>query len=305
MFLYPFKPSPLFLLLISSVAISLAFFNLIIWLLGIFIFATFVPAFSKYLFLVLLHSADGFNEPPQLTVNIFQPFGEMRQYKLLLIIACGYYLVSYLFYHDFKAIAQLIGFYAVISLPAVIGLLTMSNNLVVSLKPSAQFSFIQKAGFSYFILTIVLVLSLLLVWQLIAIDTNIFFMVTFSLYSILLMFHWLGKIIYQRRRAFDYDAENSSESKAVIVATELEAKRELCLYRARREYPADNALAIVLKYIESEDDTLAAHRWFSDELLQLEHKGFAKRHSKEYYKALLLAGKTAAAEMLKSRFEDN
>lgn len=302
MIFYPLRPSPLILMLIVSFGLWLAFANIIIFLLASFLFVTITPVYVKFLFTILDHRANGLEGAPKLSVEMIHPFGEWRPYQLLFVIATLYFCIGELFTNEYIALGKFTLIYCLVALPAIISLMTMSHSIRIALNPISQLKFIKIVGFQYWLLLACIALGALLTNFLIEKEYTPFLIIFSILYTTVLTFNWLGIIIFSRRIALDFIATNSPEIKEQALEETLQSARTMCLYRACREYPSDNALAIILKYIENEEkNVLMAHQWFANELAQLENKGFAKCHREVHINALYSAGKTAMADLLKEQ----
>ena len=304
--LYPLRPSPLILMISVSFLIWLGFVSLMAFLLFAFFFGVIAPLFIKFLFVILDHRANGLDGAPNLRAQTLQPFGEWRPYQLFFVLGTLYLLINFLFSNEYIMLGKMVLLYSLIALPAIIALMTMSHSIRIALNPLSQLKFIKIAGFQYWVMLACVALGGLLINYLIETNTTEFLIVFSILYTATVTFNWLGVIIYNRRVAFDHVAINSPEIEEEEREEALQHSRTMCLYRASREYPSENALAIILKYIENEEtDFLVAHQWFADELSLLENKGFAKRHSKAHIEALYSAGKTAMADLLKESNANN
>jgi hypothetical protein len=234
-----------------------------------------------------------------LKVTTLQPFGEWRHIQLIFIIATQYFFLSFFFNEGLKLIASLLLFFCVFTLPACMALITVSRSIIIALSPLAQLKFIKLAGFQYGVMLTCIVALGMLTNYLVANEHSPFFIVFSLLYSLMLTFNWLGIIIFHRRFALDFNAENSPEIAEAEAEKVMQLARNMCLYRACREYPNDNSISIILKYIDEEEvNVIAAHQWFADELDLLENKGLAKRHSKHHIEALNKAGKMAMAKLI-------
>jgi len=299
--LYPLKLSPLFIIIISTFTIWLALVNIVIFLLGLLLFTTFIPALAKYLFVILDHTANGFAEPPQLELKCFQPYSEWRHFKLMLTLAICFYSVDWLLLHQFNVIATIVGGYSLVVVPAIIGLLTMGDHILIALNPLAQIKFIKTIGLQYWLMFITIA-----VIGVIIVDTfksNKFIAIFICLYTAVLVFHWLGKLIYQQRVIFDYHPRNSPERKKAKLDAELDNQREHHLYRAYREAEAERAIKVIVDYIAKEPDQLAAYQWFYQELKLRDKNKLTKAFGVAYASALKLQGKTARAEMITEQIQ--
>jgi len=121
-------------------------------------------------------------------------------------------------------------------------------------------------------------------------EAGLFVTLFINLYSLVLVFHWLGKIIYARRTELDYRPDKSPEREAAQTAFETVKKRKKCLASIYAQRHQVHGLPMLLAHIEGEDNSLEAHAWFHDELMQWDDKKLAVEHARFYIKALRSAG---------------
>lgn len=303
---YPLRPSPLILMILVSFLFWLGFANMAAFVLFAFFTGVITPLFIKFLFVILDHRANGLNGAPKLRAEMFQPFGEWRPYSLLFVIATLYFAISILFSNDHNTLGKVALLYCLVVLPSIIGILTMSRSIRIALSPFAQLKFINIIGFRYWLLLACIAMGGMLTNYLIEQQTTEFLIIFTVLYIAVFTFNWLGVMIFIQRKSLDYTAINAPEIKEKEVEEAQQSARTMCFYRACREYPRKSALGIILKYIENEEkDALAAHQWFSEELMQLENKGFFRQHGEIHINVLHSAGKTAMADLLKEKMENS
>ncbi|MGH8119746.1 MAG: hypothetical protein ACRESK_03930, partial [Gammaproteobacteria bacterium] len=116
--------------------------------------------------------------------------------------------------------------------------------------------------------------------------TGLFVTLFINLYSLVLVFHWLGKIIYARRTELDYRPDKSPERDAELATLETIKKRKKCLESIYAQRHQAYGLPVLLAYIDGEENRLEAHAWFHDELMQWDDKRLALDHARYYIKAL-------------------
>lgn len=296
MFLYPLRPSPLILILIVANCIWLIKLEIILGLTQAGILGTFAPILARYLFAILQHTANGYFDPPALDGKALAPFSESRHFKLIVVLVLVYSLLLWLSVKGFDAFAYFLAFGVLILLPAFIGLLTLSNRLLIAINPVAQFQFIAKAGLIYWFMLLAMATFVALIKALDRWEYGLFLSVFVTLYSVVLLFYWLGRMIYAKRQVFDHHPDKSPERKAEQKAFELAEKRGKCLQRVFEQRRLNNALNLILPHIEREEDQLSAHRWFHESMMEWDNKKAVIEHGRHYVKVLRSAGKTAAAD---------
>ncbi|NQZ08674.1 MAG: hypothetical protein HRT35_16085, partial [Algicola sp.] len=279
---------------------------IVLWLAAISIFlvlaqaalmASIIPAMARYLFVILQNTANGFSHPPVVDNKILLPFHHWQHYQFIFVSAGVFVATSWLAQRGWAVLADFLLVLALAVLPAFIGLLGVSNRLLIAVNPVSLVQFIFKFGPVYWLVLGATLLGAGLVKTLFEKDA-VFGALFCSLYGVVVLFHWLGKIIYVKRQVFDYHPECSPEREAQEQADALDKKRHQILQTIHARIELDNVLSILLPYIETEDDRLAAHLWFHQELMHWERKKVALQHAEHYVKVLKVAGKTAKAEHL-------
>lgn len=297
-FLYPLRLSPLLLILLSSIMIWIAFHDIVIFILGIFAFAISVLSYSKYLFAALERTANGHYDPPVLSYTLLQPFEEVRPYQLLSTLLFVTGLALWLLHQKLGFLAVIIVVFSLVTLPAFIGLLGIKNGFFASLNPLILWRFMQRIGMTYLVLLGLLATAVVLIILFYQSGPGLFAAIFITLYSLLLVFHWIGRIIYTKREALDYRPDNSPEREAEKAAEELMVIRKQRLYRIYKERRRENILAVLLAHIEAEDDRLAAHAWYHSELMRWDNKRLAIKHGYHYIKSLRDAEKHVIADLI-------
>lgn len=297
-FLYPLRLSPLLLILLASFMIWVACHDLIILILGIFAFAISVLTYAKYLFAALERTANGYADPPVLSYTLIRPFEEFRPYQLLLVMLFEIGLALWFSQLKLGFLAAIFAVYSLATLPAFIGLLGIHNGFFASLNPIKLFRFMQRIGIAYLVIFGLLAAAVVLIILFYRSGPGLFTAIFLALYSLLLMFHWIGKIIYDKREELGYRPHKSPEREAERAAEQLLLQRKQRLSRIYKERRRENSLAILLSHIESEDDKLAAHAWYHSELMQWDNKRLAVKHGLFYAKSLRAAGKHVIADLI-------
>lgn len=118
------------------------------------------------------------------------------------------------------------------------------------------------------------------------------------LYGLVLIFHWIGKVIHANREELGYHPDKSPEREAENEADETMFKRKKCLVRVYKERRRENVLPVLLTYIDIEEDKLAAHAWYHSEMKQWDNKMLMIKHGYYYIRALREAGKHIVADLI-------
>jgi len=302
LFLYPLHVHPLSLIIFASFTIWVALSNIILFLLGIFLFVLSAFGLTNYLFEILQHTANGHMKPPTLNIWMLIPGGRLLPFKLLAVSGCLFSMSFWLMDKDMDYAAAGIIILSLTVLPAFIGIMGITNNLLLSMNPLGLIRFISRIGIVYLVMMGLLALGSFLIYKLYNSDSGLFIAVFITLYCLVLVFHLLGRVIHTKRIELDYFPEKTPERVAENIAHETLLKRKKCMDRVFRERLRGSVLPMILAYIESEEDRLAAHQWFHNELMQWDNKKLATQHGYHYVNALRDVGKTAIADDLTEEF---
>ena len=295
--LYPLHLTPLFLILGASILIWAAMkdtFVLLVLLNNIILPLLFITA-AKYLFLVLERTAQGEMDPPYFSHTLMQVFKEWRPYQFLMVTLFVYTLTRWLWRQELELAANAVIACSLVAMPAYVGLLGLHNGMARSLNPVILVRFMLRMGLSYLGILGVLYAGYALVAWFYESAPGTYVAVLFNLYSLMLVFHWLGRLIYTRRAVLDYrpdhSPERTAEAEAEVLVQQRKQKMDRIFQRRRQEI----VLPILLACIEEEADKLGAHAWYHAQLMQWDHQGLALRHAPFYIRALRETGDTVLA----------
>lgn len=285
-------------MLIASFMIWLGLTNIFLWLLGIFAFVVSVFGFSKYLFAVIKHAANGYTNPVTLSFELLRPFEEWGPYNLIIVSIFIYVFSIWLVTANLNTLANfVIGLYLLL-LPAFIGVLAVGDDFFHAINPFRLIRFAVRTGMAYLAMLGLLALTSVLIFTLYSSNTGLFISIFITLYCLVLIFYWMGRIIYAKRAVLDYFPDQSPEREAEKLNHEILLNRKKCMDRVFRLRRKPGVVPIILAYIETEEDQLSAHQWFHDELMQWDNKNLAVKHGVFFIGVLREAGKSAAAEEL-------
>jgi len=297
-FLFPLRFTPLLLNLTSSFIIWLAMTNIFLFLIGCPLFVVSVVPFAKYLFAVLERTASGYADAPTLSYELIRPMEEWRPYLLILTLG---FLVSFSIWllqnnQVFLTLILLVFFLG--AMPAFIGLLGVNNGLFRSLNPQILLRFMQRVGITYWILLGILATGCVFLYLLYTSGAGLYIAIAVNLYCLVLVFHWLGKIIYVKREKLGYTPDKSPERQAEQINHEIVLQRKKHMDRVFSRRRQAVALPILLACIEEEENKLDAHAWYHADLMQWDNKRLGIRHAEFYIKALREAGNHVIADLV-------
>ena len=304
--LYPLRLVPLILTLAVSFMIWMFFKDIFSFLVTLYCFPLVLTAlmYFKYLFKTLEHIANGYSDLPAMTWEFYKPFDEMRPYQLLLVLLFVLSLSFKLWQWHLQYTAMALGIYSLCVLPAFIGLLGIWNGFYASLNPIKLMRFIQRTGLAYVLMLAMLAAGMGLIIKFYKSGPVLFTAVYVTMYCVVLVFIWIGKIIHSKREALDYHPHKSPERDAEKAEQELLGQRKQRLARMFKERRRENILAVLLAHIETEQDKLAAHAWYHSELMRWDSKRLALKHGRFYIKALRNAGKHIIADLIQKECQD-
>ena len=301
-FLYPLRLTPLFMVIMTTVVLWIALTDIIVGLISIVAFIFFVFGFAKYLFAVLERTANGYQDPPSFTYELIRPFEEWRPYQLIFFMSCILVLSGWLREQDHEFLSNFVIIISLGALPAFIGLLGLNYSLLHSLNPLVQAWFVLRAGSAYLAMLGLFLSGYILFLVLYHAKTGLFITLFINLYTLVLIFHWLGKIIYAKRNELDYRPDKSPERDAEQLEYEIINTRKKCLGEIYAQRHKIDGLPILLAHINREANNLDAHTWFHDELMQWDDKKLALEHGYIYIQALKSAGRHDIAKKIQREF---
>ena len=268
-----------------SVLVTLVTFVLLFWLadaaglLGIGLLIVLVPAFTRYLMIVLEARAGG-NDVPTPDVDMFTPFGNL--WSLFLIVPVMAFVILGLGIHEsFGAPgAWALIFLGMAVLPASAAVLAVTHSPLESINPVAIFRLIARCGDAYWVAPGVAMLAgVLLSFSHVLPRPLLAF---FELYLMIAVFAAIGGVIRPFSIVDDIDIPDDTlpdeDSRERLVT----ADRQNVLTHAYgfvSRGNRDGGLNHIYAYLAETADPDPAWQWFFEEMLRWE----------DSYPALLLA----------------
>jgi len=299
--LYPLRPTPLLINFSASILVWGALFGdifVLLILLNNIILPLMLVTAAKYLFLVLEKTAQGHRDPPYLSHTLWRVFEEWRPYQFLMVALVVYTLSRWLWSHDLGNVAHVVVVVALVFMPAFVGLLGLKEGMAQALNPIALALFMHRMGLAYLGILGMLYLGYALVGWFYKSAPGLYTAVLFIGYILILVFHLLGRVIYLRREALDYRPDHSPERLAAAREEALIDVRKKHMDRIFKLRESERALPILLACIDTEEDKLAAHAWYHDQLMRWDRKWLALRHAPFYIRAMRDAGDVRSAERI-------
>lgn len=205
-FLYPFKPAALAII----AGLTALFVFLPPTLLGALVMLVLGLFFSKYLFEVLMHSSEGFTDPPPLNADTFFHGYEMpvKQFAVFILIS----IAQAAMFHLFGIVGGgLFAFFTLAALPASTMVLAGTQSLRAAINPLLLIGLMSKLGWTYVWLYGCLILLngsagtlVALLWG--HLPETLLLTVWFaaSIYFMIIMFDMMGYALYQHHDQLGY-----------------------------------------------------------------------------------------------------
>lgn len=193
---YPLKSYAIMAILIFAILFWILFNNLSVMVLPALVLL--VPWWLKYAYAVLEHSADGHAEPPPLDSDIWM-WSNTRVFKQLIHAVLLFLIISSLL-QLIPPVGLLVLVLALFLWPASLIIIATQNSLRMALNPIKLVLLVKYVGTSY--------LHILLIFTLLFASSVLFFrlenlfdllVMVGMLYLMLLAFHSIGHIVYQKR----------------------------------------------------------------------------------------------------------
>lgn len=299
-FSYPAKLSPLLFMLVIAALNAIISIPLVGFLLSIVL----MIVFMKYAYVVLEHTAQGHQIPPEINKRILIEELELPFKQILLILA----MVTVNF-----AIYDLLGsgiyfvsmMITVLSLPAAIMVLAIEHSFFTTLNILFVSKMIRRIGPSYFILCLFLFFLILgsvvvinFVGELVPVYLSapaIFFV---NMYFILIMFNMMGYVIYQYHEKLGYSIEAEEfegDSKRSVVTDQVSDPKLRQFEILMKEGKVDDVVQKLELHVKNSPSDYDAREMYHKLLKLKSDKQRVIRHGADYISRLLLENKSVQA----------
>jgi hypothetical protein len=256
--------------------------------LAIFLLATIVPPYFRYLLILLEARANG-KDAPALDAELFGMANKLWSLTPLVLIALliwGGIVIS-----D-HALMWVILYAAtiLISIPASLAILAITHSPLQSLNPVAIFRMILVCGPAYFLIPVLVVAMTFLPAGLGSVGIPSFFVDLVIIYQTILIFTLTGKLLHAKGVVFDLEFDEPLEATPAGVARDLEKERQKTVNHAYGIISRGNregGFAHIKRWIQSESDIDAASAWFFKAMMKWENKDAALFFAQIYLAHLL------------------
>jgi hypothetical protein len=291
---YPLQPAALSTVIVIAVAHTLVLLLLVIGpLLDLIVWA----AFFKYAFEVLRWSANGRDQPPEISLTVGDAVG---RYAVMLLILIELALV--LAAISFGASGALVlGLLVAMVIPAMVTILAVDEDVVRALNPLAWFALIIRLGGTYFVLVGVFIAALFaqsiaagmlrIALPAILVDALTYFAVN---YLLIANFHLIGWVIHEHADELGYTGHIELQERPAADA----GPDALIIDSARRRAAGgdiDGTIALLRDEIAVRPEAVALHEEYRHWLKHAAAQTELLANSRHFIAALLAQGKDHAA----------
>ena len=295
--LYPIQGAPLTLIISFSILFIL---SIKAGLFGIPLSSMLSIWYFKYCFRVADLSSRGEEEAPILEYEDLFPFYELRPLKLLLIT--GLYAV--LFYLIGGALPAMVS--VAILAPAVIWALITEDSLFAAINPFRLVVYMRQVGLSYFVPVIFLVTLSYLISVSIHSGWGILVTLLIFLYTVILLFNYLGVTLNTNRDFLGYEGLSRKETwqKWDQVENERERARKVHhWYILSKASKFATAMEEIKEYLSLRGNHFEDYEFLLDEFWTWDKVHLAEALSQIYIQRILQAGmKRHALQYLKDSY---
>ena len=273
-----FGKSATVLLAVTCFALAMTFASAV----GVFgiilVLAFFLPAFSQYMFVILERAALGHNDVPVLSPEMVDPFQLRPMLALLLIIlfVAAYGAAREMGY----GISNLVVLTAIGLLPAMLSILAISGNHLDAVNPRNIMQFIVGMKFGYLRAVTALVVTGFVIRVIGALHLPEVFIWFLFFYAVILVFRYLGHVIYLHRDKLGLAAERGPElDSAQMESLELVENKRLMdhIFDCSNTGQYDKGYLEVMEYARRAKDSEKTVGWFIQQALQWDNKEIGLR----------------------------
>lgn len=231
--LVPFQVTPLLLVLSFSFGLLVAEKA---GFLGIPLALILLSWFFKYCFVLLDSIIAGEDEPPVLSIEMVNPIDEQRPLALALLIACEGALIFVIRQHFGTGAGLGALVFVVLALPAHIGLLGMTRNLLHTIWPPALFSLVSILRARYLLLDAVMLSAGTIGYATVVHGGYPWGALIVSMWALLITFATVGGMLFEHRIELGIDSKTRQERMVERDARELQLERARLLDEAYNGY---------------------------------------------------------------------
>jgi hypothetical protein len=244
--------------------------------------------YLKYSFAILDAATTGTAEPPVLSVEMINPFGERRTVVLLVIVVGVFFASGAARYWFGNIAAVLVGLLAFLVVPGIIAIQGFTGSVVQSLNPAIWFGSVRQLGVGY--AKLLAGIAGLCVIGGLALQLPLAFAIAGILYCGLAIQGLIGGLLFEHRKDDWFDEANLPIRRLSDGDPHLEATRNRfidALYAEWRNGARQNAWRDVVSQYEKSDEPLEELRWMYHRIAVWPDPGLANRLAQELVPRLL------------------
>lgn len=272
-----------------AIVLAMLFFYALFWLseraglIGIGLLIVAVPAYLRYLVLLIEERAHG-RPAPVPSIETFSLWSDLWALTIMLHFAAVIAAITTLEYINVPAANVIVAIAAALVLPAAFAVLAVTHSPLESLNPLAIGRMFRACGPTYFVVpaTVLALSVLLIVLEHLGMPDWVGNVGTVYVY--LLTFSLTGAVLHRRGIIFEVSLEVSNNDDGKTAPKDLEKQRQCVadhaygfISRSNRE----GGLAHIRDWLKNEADTSAAGQWFFNEMMRWEHQDAALRFGQD------------------------
>jgi hypothetical protein len=254
--------------------------------------------FFKYAYVLLDHTARGFDEPPTLDIKMLNPFDEQRPIAQVLILALIYVAVKFTASYLGAILGIGVALVLVFCLPASIAVLGLESNVLRAAYPVAWIHMIRGLGSLYLLILLIIAaygIGLSLLGRL-----DLWFPIEAALgmFAVLSIFSFLGGAIYERRHELGVETWVSPERSADLEKKdELRRSDNLVMqaYGLMRANSHIQSWQMLTDWLTSRGNSTEDYRWLCERVQSWDDARYVTRLTEERLDRLLILKRSGEA----------
>jgi hypothetical protein len=304
----PFRPPPLLLVAIFAVLAQLAVKS---WLVGIPLLLILVSWFFKYCFMLLDHAAQGRPGAPVLTPEAANPVGEMRPLAYGLSIATFFLATRALGNVTDPSLASALRFAALLALPAIIAVHSITGSWAEALNPRTVALTISRLGSAYVVIVLVAVACWWLGREIVFDAGGLSLMLRSAAMMLvwMMLFSVIGGVLYARRDELGFEPEQSPERNRGRDDRERDRERDRFVdqvFAETRSGKLQNAWSSIQQRATQSADVVGEYSWIYARVARWPDARLAEQLAQELLTRLLVARRNGEAlDVVQERLQAN
>lgn len=272
-------------------------------LFGIWLGVLLLISLGRYCYAILRAAAQGRIRFPAVTIESFNPVGDINVLGHLLLFSGLTFLSA-----SWQPGGLIIAFIAAIAFPASAAMMGLTGNLLSALNPRHWITVATAIGREYVLLVLVcaalgygvIFLFKLVVPQLPVLSTALGLSV--EVWALLVSFSLIGSVIRTHRRSFEIPGELLPVEDQQIAIRDKQWREDLDrAYASIRSDLIESGYATLHRLINDNEDSLDINHWLIENLFEWEEKKYAIEVAEKLIPRLISGNKTMDALKLYQR----